>query len=307
MSVPHPIPYQGSKRGLAQRILAFVPEDIERLIEPFAGSAAVALAALHYGKAKDVVLGDINGALISLWNEIINNPKSIADAYARLWNAQQGQERAFYNYVRTRFNQTQRPDYFLYLLARCVKAAVRYNSNGEFNQSPDNRRKGAHPNTMYRHIVEASLLFRGRVGLQHADYSHVLAAVTPSDIVYLDPPYQGVCRKRDPRYREKVSFDNFVEALRGLNSANISFLVSYDGRTDSKTYGEPLPAFLQLTRIELNAGRSTQATLLGRKANTFESLYLSAALVDQLGENFVQRQQAMLTQLTIFEQNDVLP
>ncbi len=45
MYVPQPIPYQGSKRYIAKVILAFFPKAVETLFEPFAGSAAVSLAA----------------------------------------------------------------------------------------------------------------------------------------------------------------------------------------------------------------------------------------------------------------------
>ena len=34
MKIPHPIPYQGSKRGLAKYILPFFPLDIQTLFEP---------------------------------------------------------------------------------------------------------------------------------------------------------------------------------------------------------------------------------------------------------------------------------
>jgi DNA adenine methylase len=163
MGVPHPIPYQGSKRGLARTITSYFPQDPARLVEPFAGSAAVSLAAAYYGKADRFLLNDLNHALMALWDEIINQPASIADAYATLWKAQAGREREYYDLVRTQFNRTQRPDYLLYLLARCVKASVRYNAYGEFNQSPDNRRKGAHPDTMRGHIVGASRLLKSKM------------------------------------------------------------------------------------------------------------------------------------------------
>lgn len=144
MSIPHPIPYQGSKRNLASAILQYFPNDTQRLIEPFAGSAAVSIAAAHTGKASHLLLNDLNKPLIDLWEGIINQPEQLASLYEQLWRSQLGRERRFYDLVRKRFNQTHRPYYFLYLLARCVKASVRYNSNGEFNQSPDNRRKGRH-------------------------------------------------------------------------------------------------------------------------------------------------------------------
>ena len=63
---------------------------------------------------------------------------------------------------------------------------------------------------------------------------------------------------------------------------DIRYIVSYDGRTGDKSYGQLLPEELNLTLIELDAGRSTQATLLGRKDVTIESLYLSPALSDEL-------------------------
>jgi D12 class N6 adenine-specific DNA methyltransferase len=42
-SLPHPIQYQGSKRNLASNILSFLPHKIERLVEPFAGTAAISI------------------------------------------------------------------------------------------------------------------------------------------------------------------------------------------------------------------------------------------------------------------------
>jgi len=288
MGVPHPIPYQGSKRALAQTIIACFPADSVRLVEPFAGSAAVSLAAAYAGKIDTFLLNDINAPLMALWDAIIDRPDEIADSYERLWHEQQGREREFYDWVRAEFNRTHRPDYFLYLLARCVKASVRYNADGEFNQSPDNRRKGARPGTMRSHIHRASHLLRGRTVLTSGDYRQTLEMAGSADVIYMDPPYQGVCASGDPRYVEGVAFDEFVDALAGLNARRIAYIVSYDGRTGSKAFGRPLPDSLSLTRLEIDAGRSSQATLLGRAANTYESLYLSPALVEWLDDKLFE-------------------
>jgi DNA adenine methylase len=217
---------------------------------------------------------------------MINHPEAIATAYKKLWQSQQGKEREFYDSVRIRFNQTQRADYLLYLLARCVKAAVRYNSNGEFNQSPDNRRKGAQPSTMLSQIVGASNLLKGRTSLATRDYRDVVNDASVADLVYLDPPYQGVTAGRDRRYSQSLSYDNFVDSLEELNRNKISFIVSYDGRTGAKKFGKRLPENLRLTHIEIKAGRSSQATLLGRNEDTFESLYLAPALIERIGKPF---------------------
>lgn len=282
MAVPHPIPYQGSKRHLAQTILRYLPSDSYRLVEPFAGSAALSLAAASTRHIERFVLNDINIPLMMLWNQIINQPEHLAKYYEQLWQAQQGRERRYYDLVRMRFNRTHQPYYFLYLLARCVKAAVRYNANGEFNQSPDNRRKGRQPTAMRSDIQKASALLKGKAQLHVGDYRSVLAQVMPGDVVYLDPPYQGVCANRDPRYIEGIKGDEFITELEHLNQRQIAFILSYDGRTGNKTFGRPLPVSLDLLQIELNAGRSSQATLLGREVITYESLYLSPALVKRI-------------------------
>jgi DNA adenine methylase len=279
-AVPHPIPYQGSKRHLAGAILSVFPLGVKRLVEPFAGSAAVSLAAAYHGLADTFWLNDAHAPLIDLWREILDNTESLCSRYERLWREQAGRERQYYDLVRDRFNRTHRPECFLYLLSRSVKAVIRYNADGAFNNSPDNRRKGARPETTAARVTAAARLLRGRTSLTATDYAQVLAACGPGDLIYMDPPYQGVCGKRDNRYALKFDHPAFCDALAGLNRNDRLYLLSYDGRTGDKTFGRHLPAELRLTHIEVHAGRSSQATLLGRNHETYESLYLSPALAE---------------------------
>jgi DNA adenine methylase len=188
----------------------------------------------------------------------------------------------FYDEVRDEFNYTHQPHHFLYLLARCVKAAVRYNGNGEFNQSPDNRRQGRHPDHMADHIERASLLLNGKVSMVSGDYWDAIADATDRDIVYMDPPYQGVSTNRDRRYYSVLEFDDFVATLETLNAKGISYIISYDGWTGAKQHGRRLPKSLLLGHFKIDAGRSAQATLLGHADRTIESLYLSPALLDKI-------------------------
>jgi DNA adenine methylase len=281
-AVPHPIPYQGSKRNLAVDILRYFPPKFKELYEPFAGSAAITIAAAANGLLAHYHINDLNKPLMDLWRAIIETPDDIAAQYEKLWLQQLDNSRLFYDKVRAEFNLTGRPDLFLYLLARCVKGSVRYNAQGEFNQSPDNRRLGMKPDTMRMQIVGVSFYLKGKTSVYSMNYRDILSMPTVDDLVYMDPPYQGVCGNRDSRYLQNVEFCEFVEALDELNRRHIRYLVSYDGRTGEKTHGKRLPEDLNLTRIELYAGRSTQGTLLGRNDVTIESLYLSPKLADQL-------------------------
>jgi DNA adenine methylase len=282
MRIPHPIPYQGSKRNLAKYILPFFPLEIKTVFEPFSGSAAISIAAAVHGKATHFHLNDINQPLIALWDEIINNPKEISAQYESLWIEQQGNERKYYDIVRDNFNKTKRPHFLIYLLARCVKASVRYNANGDFNQSPDNRRLGRNPQQMKDDIFAVSKLLKNKTALTSEDYKEVLKKANSKDLVYMDPPYQGVCATGDPRYFSGIDFDEFMQELKKLNEKNIPFILSYDGRTGKKSYGQNLPDELGMYRLEIEAGRSTQATLLGRDDVTYESVYLSSNLVEKL-------------------------
>lgn len=282
VNIPHPIPYQGSKRNLANAILRYFPAGVETLHEPFAGSAAISIAAAAHKRANAFHINDLNKPLVDLWRAIINTPDKLAKEYETLWHEQLDDTKGFYKKIRDEFNLTGRPDCFLYLLARCVKASVRYNANGEFNQSPDNRRKGATPATMRDQIRGASFLLKGRTTFSSKNYRDVVLQATDRDLVYMDPPYQGVCGNRDTRYLASVQFCEFVEVLERLNDRSIRYIVSYDGRTGDKVHGVKLPEHLNLTHMELEAGRSSQATLLGRDDATFESLYLSPALSKEL-------------------------
>jgi len=301
MNIPHPIPYQGSKRNLAGYILRYFPNKVETLYEPFAGSAAISLAAAAHKKAKMFHINDLNKPLVDLWRVLVNSPEKLAQQYEALWRAQLDDPKAYYKKIRDEFNLTGRPDCFLYLLARCVKASVRYNANGEFNQSPDNRRRGALPSTMRTQILAASYLLKGKTTFSSKNYRDVVGDVTEQDLIYMDPPYQGVCGNRDTRYLGSVQFCEFVEVLEQLNSKRIRYIVSYDGRTGDKVHGRLLPEHLNLKHMELHAGRSSQATLLGRDDATYESLYLSPALADELKRTVGASPRTRGKQMCLFE------
>ena len=282
MTLPQPFQYQGSKRALAALILRYFPGGMTRLVEPFCGSAAVSIAAAGRGRTGEFWLNDFNKPLAELLGLMINSPKELAKSYAELWRADHADALEHYYQVRESFNRNHDARLLLYLLARCVKGAVRYNGEGLFNQSPDKRRLGTRPETMRENIAAISTLLRGRTIVTSLDYEVVLAKARPDDVVYMDPPYQGVCGERDSRYFAGISFDDFAAELETLNHKGVRYLVSYDGRSGSRTYGKPLPDKLNLTLVEIEAGRSTQATLLGRAEMTVESLYLSPALAEEL-------------------------
>lgn len=283
LSIPHPFPYQGSKRSIAKKILPHFPSDVKCLIEPFCGAAALSIATIAYGLTEKLVLNDLNKPLMNLWLEILERPNQLADKYEALWFEQQPDRKKYFFRIREEFNKKHQPHHLLYLLARIVKGAVRYSSEGLFNQSADNRRSGMKPNRMRKNIRSVSQLLAGKASLSSIDFSELVNKVGVKDLVYMDPPYQGTSFTRDHRYYNGLTYDNFVEVVSEMNKKYISFIISYDGATGKKAHGKPLPKCLSLKHLHIYAGRSSQATLLGGNDETIESLYLSPALVERLG------------------------
>ena len=303
VTVPQPFQYQGSKRALASLILQYLPTNTTRLVEPFCGSAALSIAAASRGRAMEFWVNDFNKPLAELLALMINSPKELSKFYEELWRADHADALEHYYQVRESFNRTQDARLLLYLLTRCVKGAVRYNSEKLFNQSPDKRRLGTQPATMKENIKTISALLRGKTIVTSLSYQDVLANVREDDVVYMDPPYQGVCGERDSRYFSGISFDDFVAQLTVLNHKNVRYLVSYDGRLGTRTYGKPLPSKLKLTLVELEAGRSSQATLLGRDEMTVESLYLSPTLAEELDARPRMHRKQVDEQLQLMEKS----
>ena len=281
--MPHIVQYQGSKRNLATQILRYMPKKFNRLLEPFAGMAAISIAVAYTNRTNEFYINDLNEPLLRMLQFAVEHPQDLAESYAQVWQGQFacGDDHASHFYmVRERFNNGEKtPENMLYLLARCVKGSVRYGRNGNFNQSPDKRRHGTHPETVASNVYAISQLLKGKATFSALDYREILQLAKPGDLAYLDPPYQGVSNARDNRYYAGVSFQDFAESIGILERRGIPYLVSYDGTCGGKEYGEELPASLRCKKIVLNAGLSSQAILLGKKSITFESLYVSEALL----------------------------
>lgn len=281
---PHLVQYQGSKRKLAPQILQYMPDHFDRLIEPFSGMMAITIAVANCKKTDRFVVNDLNEPIIALLREVVENADSIADRYEKLWNEQfeYGDNHVqHYKDVRDAFNNGEKtPEAMLYLLARVAKGAVRYGRNGSFNQIADKRRHGTRPETIRQSAYEISALLKGKTDFYTVDYRKIFDIVEIGDIVYMDPPYQGVSNVRDNRYLSGLTFDEFAASLEVLNSKGVDFIISYDGNCGEKTYGRDLPQELDCKKILLNAGISSQMTLLGKKETTYEALYLSRNLIE---------------------------
>lgn len=278
MTLPHAIPYQGSKRKLAPAIARHLPDRIDTFYEPFAGSAAMSIYAAHHRLAERFVLADSLAPMVGILRAIVETPQETARQYRNLWHGQAGGDEGYFNRIRDRYNDAGNHVDLLYLICRCVKNSIRFNRAGRFTQSVDKRRLGMRPDKMQAAVMGVSALLRGRVEFRVGDWLETTADARPEDFLYMDPPYLGTSIGRDRRYHQQMMQDDLVCGLEGLRRRGIPFALSYDGATGGREYGPPLPDALGLTRLWLDAGLSSQATLNGRREQTVESLYLTPGL-----------------------------
>nr|WP_304322958.1 DNA adenine methylase [Bifidobacterium catenulatum] len=293
MQVPNLVQYQGSKRKLAPQIMPFFPRHSARMIEPFCGMASMTLAIAQNGMADEYWLNDLNKDVADVLRAAIDEPERLISEYGRVWTEQfdwDGGHVEHYLFIRDEYNRGRANDgMFLYLVARVAKGAIRYSSNG-MNQYVDRRRHGTKPDTMAKNIMMIHALLHGRTQVTSMDYKDILAECCTGDVVYMDPPYQGTSGKKDSRYIAGVSVDELEKELHVLDRREIPYILSYDGVCGDKSYGRDLDPALQCRKLLLNAGRSSQATLNGINATTFEALYVS----DRLTKNRPEAEQIML-------------
>ncbi len=248
------------------------------LYEPFAGSAALTIAASSRGIARRYVIGDSLVPLVSIWDQILGDPVGFARRYEGFWKGQLSEgSREHFNRIRAEFNAEPEAARLLYLLARCVKNAPRFSRFG-FSQSADHRRKGMHPRKMAGELLGAHDLLKGRTTTFAGNAEACAREAGPDDLVYMDPPWQGTTEGADKRYHQGFQRARLEALLADLNEREVPWILSYDGRSGERTYGTPLPSALWGARLDLHAGRSSQATLTGRVEETVESLYISARL-----------------------------
>ena len=281
MTVPHLVQYQGSKRSLAPVIASYYPSKFRRFIEPFSGTGAMSIYTAFCALCNQYILNDINGQIINMLETCIEKPKELVVDYAKIWEGQfdiKENSVDYYYKMRKLFNEnkdTPNAALTLFIFARVAKGAVRYNQSGEMNQICDKRRCGTKPETVLKNAKAISKLLNGKTTFYSTDYRDVLTMAEPGDLVYMDPPYQGVSKGLSSRYVQSIDFDSFVKSLDDLNQRNIDFIISYDGQNDDRKFGQDLPEYLELQHVLINAGRSAQGNLNGKSITTYESLYIS--------------------------------
>lgn len=91
-----PLRYPGGKARAVKIILSLIPADTQILISPFFGGGSIEIAAAHFGVR--VIGFDIFDPLVAFWNELLKNPKELADSVQKYFPLE---KKRFYDLQKT--------------------------------------------------------------------------------------------------------------------------------------------------------------------------------------------------------------
>lgn len=265
-TIPSLLKWTGSKRSQALEIYSYFPEH-KRYIEPFLGGGALLFVAAN----NNALAGDIYRPLVDFWNLVQADVDTLISNYKEQWEALQDDLPGYFYITRDRFNNNPNPLDLNFLMRTCVNGIVRFNSNGEFNNSFHLSRKGMQPHRFEKIAREWNKVIQG-VDFICQDYRETIKSAEKGDLVYFDPPYAG----NNMRYIENLNLDAFFKSLEDLNSKGIYWALSFDGMRGDKNLLHPVPKELYKRQLLLSNGHSFVNNVLNNKCEEVkESLYLN--------------------------------
>lgn len=210
--------WAGGKAKLAPFIAAHLPsQSRKRLIEPFAGSAALSLA-LDFDA---YLLNDTNPDLIGLFQTLKREKQSFID-YARSFFIPANNQEGRYYELREQFNRSletaERSALFVYLNRHAFNGLCRYNSKGLFNVPFGRYSSPYFPESEMQGFLAKS----DRIELMCGDFQTAFNLADGDDVVYCDPPYVPLSETASFTAYAKGGFDLDDQSRLAETAKNIS-------------------------------------------------------------------------------------
>lgn len=210
--------WAGGKSKLVPFISMHLPQKPQkRLIEPFAGSAALSLSI----EFESYLINDVNSDLIGLYRTLRDEGEAFIKYAQSFFVDANNDEKLFYA-LRDRFNNSretfERAALFVYLNRHAFNGLCRYNSKGEFNV-PFGRYKSPYfPKDEMRAFIAKSR----RMEFMQGDFQAVMALAKEEDVIYCDPPYVPLSSTASFTAYAKGGFDFDDQARLAQNAQRIA-------------------------------------------------------------------------------------
>lgn len=218
------------------------------------------------------IAGDVIPELIQLWIVIRDRPELTAKEYELRWKRLQNEGHTAYYEIRDSFNTTRNPHDFLFLSRTCVNGLIRFNKNGDFNNSLHHTRPGIAPERLSKLIYQWNYYIQD-ITFVVGDYRQTLETAKAGDLAFLDPPYNGTKGRYIPI---DFDFEEFYIELERLNHIGVRWVLTFDGVAGIRAYEATIPPHLYNVQLGLPTGNSPFTKLMKTSLDSVvESVYLN--------------------------------
>lgn len=211
--------YAGGKRWLAKGIAGEIKAIAPRVyVEPFLGAGAVVLQV----EAEHYMLGDVNDALVQLWQEVVSGPElfdlRVKDLERSFPHSEEAYNRArqLFNEQRARGERSGLGALVLYLITHNFNGLWRENQEGKYNTPYCGAQKTRFRYPPLERFIEVSRRMRGRSTFFPCDFEETIDAAPADSVIYADPPYVDTF---DQYTREGFSTDDQRRLAEALHRA----------------------------------------------------------------------------------------
>ena len=230
--------WAGNKYQILAQITAELPAG-KRLIEPFAGSAAVFLNTNY----ERYLINDINPDLICLYQTLQQDGESFIRYAQKLFIPRNNSEAAYYR-LRDRFNATgdiaEKSALFVYLNRHGYNGLCRYNASHDFNVPFGRYSKPYFPLKELRFFHHKAR----RAEFICGDFRRAMSRARRGHVVYADPPYVPLNATSSFTRYSSVDFGTaqqlvLAEKARQLACRGVPVLISnHDTAFTRQAYGD---------------------------------------------------------------------
>lgn len=192
MSSLHVAPFvkwAGGKRQLLPLIKERMPEKYNNYYEPFVGGGAVVFGLMP----ENVLINDINKALINTYRQIRNAPEVFLKAVHNLDTQMWIDGKEYYYSLREHYNdKLMRAEYdvelaalFVFINKHCFNGLYRVNGKGLFNVPYNKSRR----TSVDENVIRAVSKYLQGITILDGDFEAACENVKKDDFVFFDSPY----------------------------------------------------------------------------------------------------------------------
>jgi DNA adenine methylase len=187
------------------------------------------------------------------------------------WTRLQEEGYQTYYKIRDEFNKNRKPEDLLFLSRTCVNGLIRFNADGDFNNSLHHTRPGISPDNLKKIIFDWSNHIQC-AEFMACEYFETTSEAQKGDLIYLDPPYFHT----KGRYYGTINFKKFLDYLESLNQRGIKYMLSFDGIRGEDNFTVDIPKELYNRHELIPSGNSSFKKVMDKEnMQVFESLYLN--------------------------------